>query len=140
MGRETREVETMPEVVKGIMAEGGKEGVLEGSGRQLVSTGPMLRLTVLYETTILSLQTATFRIQYLVVRALTTIQRTTATLGDGKYLASRLLTLVPSLLWFRTSLCGKVPTSCHGYRVGEAASPWLLSWPLLLLVLFSSVV
>ena len=100
----------------------------------------MLRLTVLYETTILSLQTATFRIQYLVVRALTTIQRTTVILGNGRCLASCSLTLVPSLLWLQTSLCGKVPTSCHGYSVGEAALPWLLSWLLFLLVLLGAVV
>lgn len=54
MGRKTREVETVAEVVRDH-GGGRKRGVLEGSGRQLVSTGPMLRLTVLYETTILSL-------------------------------------------------------------------------------------
>jgi hypothetical protein len=60
-----------------------------------VSAGKHVRLTVLYKTTIPSLQTATFCIQYLVVRALTTTQRTTVTLGNGRHLASRPLTIVP---------------------------------------------
>ena len=64
MRRKTRKVETMDEVVKGIMAEGGGRGGLEGFARQLVSTGRMLRLTVLRETTIL-----TSRLAYFVLNA-----------------------------------------------------------------------
>jgi hypothetical protein len=65
MRRKTRKVETMDEVVKGIIpGGGGGRGGLEGFARQLVSTGRMLRLTVLRETTIL-----TSRLAYFVLNA-----------------------------------------------------------------------
>jgi hypothetical protein len=139
MRRKTRKVETMDEVVKGIMAEGGRGG-LGGFARQLVRTGRMLRLTVLRETTILTFQTGIFCIGCLVVRALTTIQRTTATLGNGRYLASSYWLLSRPYCGFGPVCVGKCRRAATVVERGVAASLWLLSRPLLLLVLLVVVV